>query len=100
MLEQLKNFNVNAASIEEMVALRAYGSIVRDEFDKHQVEVPEWLDVQLKNLARQIKAKNADRLEARRKELKARLESLKTAPEKRAELRKELQALEKQLVEV
>jgi DNA repair ATPase RecN len=100
MLEQLKNFNVNAASIEEMVALRAYGSLVRDEFDAQMVEVPEWLEIQLKNLARQIKAKNADRLAARRKEVQARLENLKTPTEKKTELRKELQSLDKQLAEV
>lgn len=99
MLETLKNFNASAASIEEMVALRAYGRLVRDEFDGLMIDVPEWLDAQLKNLARQIKAKNADRLEARRKELRARLESLKTPNEKKAELRKELAALDRQLVE-
>ncbi|HKN69721.1 MAG TPA: hypothetical protein VJX30_01620 [Terriglobales bacterium] len=99
MLTELKNFDANRASIDEMVSLRAYARNLISEFDNQSVEVPEWVTVVSKNLDRQIMAKNADRLEARRREIRARLENLKTPAEKKTELRKELAALDKQLVE-
>ena len=100
MLTELKNFDANRASIDEMVSLRAYGRGLVGEYDEQNVEVPEWVSEALKNLDRQIVAKNADRLEARRKEIKARLENLQTPAEKKAKLRDELKKLDKQLVEV
>jgi chromosome segregation ATPase len=84
-------------SIDEMVSLRAYARNLVSEYDTQMVETPDWIEVQLKNLDRQIAAKNADRLEARRREIKSRLENLKTTVEKRAELKKELAQLDKQL---
>ena|SRR5208282_3958302 len=99
MLTELKNFDANRMSIDEMVSLRAYARNLVSEYDTQMVETPEWIETQLKNLDRQIAAKNADRLEARRREIKVRLENLKTTVEKRAELKKELAQLDKQLVE-
>jgi len=51
-------------------------------------------------LRREIHARNADRLESSLREKRARLESLKTPNEKKAQLRKEISGLEKQLQEV
>ena len=97
MLQELKNFDANRMSIDEMVSLRAYARNLVSEYDTQMVDVPEWIENQLKALDRQIAAKNADRLEARRREIVSRLESLKTTVEKRAELKKELAQLDKQL---
>jgi len=98
MLTELKNFDANRMSIDEMVSLRAYARNLLSEYDTQMVDVPEWIESQLKNLDRQIQAKNADRLEARRKEIQSRLASLQTLPEKRASLKKELATIDKQLV--
>ena len=97
MLTELKNFDANRMSIDEMVALRAFARTLESEYDTQMVETPGWIETQLKTLDRQIAAKNADRLEARRTEIRTRLESLKTTVEKRAELKKELAQLAKQL---
>lgn len=99
MLNELKNFDTNRMSIDEMVSLRAYARNLVSEYDTQMVDEPAWIETQVKTLDRQIAAKNADRLEARRREIKARLENLKTTVEKRAELKKELAALDRQLVE-
>lgn len=100
MLENLKNFNTTHASINDMVSLRAYARTLVAEFEFQNVEMPEWAETQIKSLDRQIALKNADRLEARRTEIRARLENLKTPVEKKSDLRKELAQLDKQLTAV
>lgn len=96
MLTELKNFDANRASIEEMVSLRAYARTLLAEYEAQNVETPEWVTLASKNLDRQIAAKNADRREARRREITSRLENLKTPNEKKAELKRELARLEKE----
>ena len=97
MLTDLKNFDANRASIDEMVSLRASCRSILTEYELQNVETPDWVEVALKNLDRQIAAKNADRLEARRREITSRLDNLKTTNERKTELRKELAKLDKQL---
>jgi len=97
MLEKFKNLDLNRLALDELVTLAAFGKLLRAEYEVHQLEEPEFVDVQLKSLRREIHARNADRLEASLRDKKARLESLKTPVEKRQELRKEIAGLEKQL---
>jgi hypothetical protein len=100
MLDSLRSFDSNKANIEELVSLRSYARGLLDEFDTQMVDPPEWVKFQAAALDRQIAAKNADRLAARKKEIESRLESLKTTTEKRAELKKELVNLDRQLAKV
>jgi hypothetical protein len=97
VLEILKNYDSNRASIEEMVSLRAFARGLVTEFEEQDVELPGWIGDQVKSLDRQILAKNHDRLEARRKELIARKDSLKTTVERKAEINAELAKLNKKL---
>jgi hypothetical protein len=97
MLEQLKNFAANRMAIDELVALRAYGRIVEAEYEAQKVEAPEWVAENLKALDREIKSKNADRLAARLRDVRARLEASKSPTEKRAALKREEAKLEKLL---
>jgi hypothetical protein len=97
VLELLKNFDHNRASIDEMVSLRAFARGLVTEYIEQDVELPEWIEAQSKSLDRQILAKNHDRLEARRKELLARKDSLKTTVERKAEINAELAKLNKKL---
>jgi hypothetical protein len=99
-LQQLRNFQADRMDLDELVALAAFGRQLRAEYEAHQLDEPDWVDIQIKSLRREIHSRNADRLEARRKEIGARLESLKTPTEKKAALTKELRELEKQLAEV
>lgn len=96
-LAELKNFDVNRATIDELISLAALGRILQAEYAQHEAEQPEWIGIQLKSLDREIAAKNHDRLEARLREVNSRLESLKTPNEKKLELRKEAARIKEQL---
>jgi len=100
MLANFKNFSADRMSLDELVALAAYGRQLREEYDQHQLEEPDFVDSQLKSLRREIHARNADRLEARRKEITSRLESLKTPTQRKSELLKERAEIDKQLASV
>jgi hypothetical protein len=101
LLQQFKNFNADRInSIEELVELAAYGRALRSEYEQLSLDEPEFLDIQLKAVRREIHARNADKLEANLKELKARRDALKSPMEKRAEINKQIQNLEKELQKV
>src|ERR1700679_3300105 len=96
-LVTFKSFTGDRMDIHELVALMAFGKSLRAEYDALQMEEPAFVDLQLKSLRREITARTADKLEARKRELTARIDSLKTPQQKRSELEKELASLEKQL---
>jgi hypothetical protein len=93
MLENFKNFNVDAADLDELVALSAFGKQLRGEFEAQKVAVPEYVSDNLNALAREIDGRMADRRATRVRELKAQRDSLKTAQERRDAIDKELAAL-------
>jgi len=90
VLADLKSFNKDRLDLDEMVALAAFGRMLRAEYEAQKVEEPEFLDVQLKTLRREIASKMDDKRETRRRQIKTQLQSLKTPAERRAELEKEL----------
>lgn len=96
-LQQLKTFQADRMDLDELVALATFGRSIRAEYEAHNLEEPDWLDIQLKSLRREINSRNADKLESRRREINARLDSLKTPTEKKSELLKEKARLDKQL---
>ena len=100
MLDRFTNFDAQRLTIEELVVLSAFGRQLRAEYEELDLEEPEFVDVQLKVLRREVRTRNADRLEKSLREKKARLESLKTPTQKKAELRDEIKKLEEQLAEV
>ena len=80
-----------------IVALEAFGKMLRAGFESYQLEEPEYVDTKLKALKREILSRNAERLEARRREIESRLDALKTTREKKRELGAEKAKIEKQL---
>ena len=100
MLAQFKTFQADRMDLDELVALAAYGAMLRTEYEKHNLEEPEFVDVQLKSLRREITTRNAERLEARRKEINSRLENLKTPTQRKAELLAERKKLDSKLAEI
>ena len=96
-LASFKTFSADRMDIDELVALHAFGKSLRAEYDTLQLEEPSFVDLQLKSLRREITARTADKLESRKRELTARIDSLKTPAQKKTELEKELAAIEKQL---
>jgi hypothetical protein len=96
-LDQFRNFNVDGLDIDELVALSLFGRQIRAEYESLQLEEPEWVDIQLKALRREIHTRNAQNLEARRREITLRLDSLKTPGQKKQELLREQADIEKKL---
>ena len=94
MLNVFKNFNADGAELDELIALAAFGRAQRAEYEAQRVPEPEYVAVQLNTLRREIEARMSDRREARKREIKAQLDSLQTQAERRAKLEKELAELE------
>lgn len=92
-LTTFKNFNADRMDIDEFVALLAFGKSLRAEYDALQIEEPEYIDTQLKSLRREISVRSADKVAARKRELLARIDSLKTPAQKKSELEAELKKL-------
>ena len=90
----LKNFNADRLDIDEMVGLLADSKALRTEYEALQIEEPEYIDTTIKAIRREIASRNADKIAARKRELTARIDSLKTPAQKKTELEKELAALE------
>jgi flagellar motility protein MotE (MotC chaperone) len=94
MLSEFKNFNKDRLDLHELLALAAFGRILRAECESQKVDEPPFVDVQLKTLRREIAAKVDDQRQARRRQIDAQLDSLKTPTERRKELEKEKAELE------
>ena len=92
-LQTFKNYNTARADLDDLVAMAAFGRTLRAEYEAHQIEEPEFVGTKLKALRAEIADRNADKIAARKSEIKARLDALKSPKEKAAELRKELEAL-------
>ena len=93
-LGTFKSYNTARADLDELVAMAAFGRTLRAEYGAHQIEEPEFVGAKLKSLRAEIADRNADKIAARKSEIKARLDSLKSPREKAIELRKELADLE------
>lgn len=93
-INALKNFNADRMDMDDMVGLLADCKALRTEYEALQIEEPEYIDTTIKSIRREITSRNADKIAARKRELTARIDSLKTPAQKKAELEKELAALE------
>jgi hypothetical protein len=93
-LQTFKAYNTGRADLDDLVATAAFGRMLRNEYEAHQIDEPEFVATKLKALRAEIADRNADKIAARKAEIKARLDSLKSPKEKAAELRRELQELE------
>lgn len=100
LLNEFKTFQLDRLQLEDLVALAAFGSMLRAEYEKHNLEEPDWVGNNIKSLRREIQARNADKLEARRNEIANSLENLKTPAQKRQELEAEKAKIDKQLQKV
>jgi ATP-dependent Lon protease len=93
-LDQLRTLNLQQPGLEELVFMAAMARAFHAEFDANSVDVPEWLDERTREIKREIRTRQADAIDKRKRELKSRLDALKTPTEKRAELQAELDKLE------
>ena len=95
MLNDFKNFNTDALELDQLVALAAFGRAQRAEYEAQRVPEPEYVAEQLNTLRREIETRMSDRREARKREIKAQLDSLQTKEERRSKLESELADLER-----
>lgn len=93
MLDALKNFDGERANPDEMVELHAFARSMAAEYRELGLEPPEWLEEKRVEVKRELDTRLADMKAKRIREIKARLATLKTAEEKRAELNDELKRL-------
>lgn len=97
MRNDLRNLDVDGMDMDDMVALAALAKAMQAEYNAAALPVPAWLTESLATLDRAIKAGRRDALEAELKRAKGRIESLKTADEKRADARALVAQLEAEL---
>lgn len=100
MLQNFKAFDADRLQLDELVSLEAFGHSLREAYERLGIEEPAFLDTQLKSVRRVIRARNADKLAAKAKELQNRLDSLKTPAEKKKELLAEKAKIDKALAAV
>lgn len=92
-LSELKNYNVDAVTLEDLIHLDATAQATLTAFANNSVDAPEWLTTTAKRLKADIKQRNRDVLEKRLSEARARQSQLKTTEEKRAEAQAEVEKL-------
>jgi hypothetical protein len=94
VLDEFRNFNKDRLDLDDLVTLAAFGRLLRAEYEAEKVDEPEFVDIQLKVLRREIASKVADKSEAQIRQIKTQLHGLKTTAERREELEKKLSELE------
>jgi len=94
MLEEFRNFNKDRLDLDDLVTLAAFGRLLRAEYEAEKVDEPEFVNIQLMVLRREIASKMADKRAARLRQIKTQLHGLKTTAERREDLEKELAELE------
>lgn len=94
MLNAFKHFQADRMDLDDLVALAAFGHLLRDQYEKQNIEVPDFVTDNLKAINREIQAKTAADREARRKTLILQRDALLTNKEKRDRIEKELKELE------
>lgn len=87
MFKELKGLALERLDVDEMVALWAFGSTMIKAYVDHAMENPEWLEVNMAELEKEIRARSRDNLERALKETNAQLDALRTAQEKREDLK-------------
>lgn len=96
-LDELKNFNIERLSFEEMILLESDAQRVRAAFEQHTVPQPEWLVDQIRTLNIEIGRRKRDDLEKRRKELNAADAADMSASERREARKAERERIEREL---
>jgi len=89
-LQTLKGMDVQRPDLEELVFMASIATSLHSEFERQNTDVPEWLDARRRELTREIRTRQQDAQDKRVREIRSRLDALKTPSEKRAELEAEL----------
>lgn len=99
-MNAIRQFNTEREPLEDLVVMLALGQLIMAEYEKLNIDEPDWLAPKVKAIRRQAQLTVRDQQEKRLAEAKMRLESLKTPQEKKAQLQKEINQLQRQMAEV
>ena len=97
MLERLKHLDLNPMDIDEMVELSAYATQLQSQYVHLEVEPPSWLEVRVRELNREIKSRENDRLEKTLRDLETQGAADLTAEERRAGRKEQIEKLKAKL---
>lgn len=97
MLSEFKQYTPSEDTVENMLTYHAFGVGVSASYTEFGLEPPDWLTEKLAMLGREIKVKQRDELERELKKAELALDSLKTAEEKRGDLRAKIERLKSKL---
>jgi len=100
MLNELKTINLVGVELEKAIALLSFGRALQAEYAELEVPVPEWLQVRMRELKREVKTRVTDMKEHRLRELKARRATLETPESQRRKIDLEIKSLESELTTV
>lgn len=95
-LQQLKSFDASQHNVEEMICLLALANGMIGVYTRFG-EIPDWLGEQRDALEKAIELATRDELERQLKETEGRIEALKTADEKRGDLKEKAARLKAKL---
>lgn len=97
VIDELKGLDTNRETLDKLLLLNAQGNLLRGEYDRAQMDVPEWLVGALDTLDSTIKQQSRDNLMLRLKELEQQESGLKTAAERRTEIAAAKEKLQRRL---
>lgn len=97
IVENLKNFNIDRASMDELLLAQIDINALRAGYERNAIPVPEWVADQARTVALDITRRTRDDIERRRKEIDAQLTQLEPSADKRARLQKERDELNQKL---
>lgn len=97
ILQELKQFKLEDESVDEMLMMHASAKMLHQSYIGFGLEPPEWVVDKLSALDREIRIKQRDELERELKKTELALEGLKSAQEKREDLRAKANRLRSRL---
>jgi hypothetical protein len=93
LFQRIRTLQVDRLDVDEAIELVTFGRIAETTYSGYNVPTPEWLKDGIAQLDTEIKRRRRDMLEARAKELKAKLSTLKSREERKSETEAELAKL-------
>lgn len=97
LIDILKKFDADIFDVDQLIELSALATVVQNEYRGLNVDEPEWLAGSARSIRREIRARQADRIEKMIREKKSRLEALMPAEDKRKALQAEIENLQARL---
>ncbi len=95
LLNELKRVEDERLDLDEVLLLKGTALLLRGQYEAIVEEIPQWLNVRITGLTREINVRRADRVEKELREARLEYERLATPAEKRERLQKRIEQLEK-----